>query len=117
MVLQTRSVEHPVVTAAAAADPTMVMDAERARRRLLAFPPFGAVAEVAGDPDAVGAAMAALGVPTSEWRVMGPSPQGTGSAALIVAPDPESLADALAPAAATGRAVGRLRVAVDPPRV
>jgi len=116
LVLQTRAIGHPVLAWATTGDPTPVMDAERARRRLLSFPPFGAVAEVSGDPDALAATLVMVGDPEG-WRILGPSPQGAGSAALFVAPAPDALAAVLGPAAAAGRAVGRLRVAVDPPRV
>ena len=50
-------------------------------------------------------------------RVLGPSERGTGLAALTVAADADALADALAVAAPAGRAEGRVRIAVDPPRV
>ena len=81
---------------------------------MLEFPPFGAVAEVSGEPDAVRAALAAL---PAGIRVLGPSERGTGIAALTVAADADALADALAVAAPAGRAEGRVRIAVDPPRV
>jgi primosomal protein N' (replication factor Y) len=114
MLLQTRAPEHPVVRLAVTGDPLPAMEAERARRRVLGFPPFGAVAELSGEPDPV---RAALGVLPTDLRVLGPSAQGSGVAALAFAPDPDRLADALAVAGPAGRAEGRLRVAVDPPRV
>jgi hypothetical protein len=47
--------------------------------------------------------------------VLGPSPAGH---TLVLAPSPDALADALAVADLAGaRVAGRLRVAVDPPRV
>lgn len=114
MLLQTHAPHHPVVRFALDGDPAPVLDAEIARRRVLEFPPFGAVAEVSGEPDAVHAALAAL---PPAVRVLGPSERGTGLAALTVAPDADALADALALAAPAGRAEGRVRIAVDPPRV
>ena len=90
LVLQTRAPEHPVVRLAATGDPEPVMTAEAARREVLGFPPFGAVAELTGEPDAVGAAIAAF--PPSV-RVLGPSARGTGLEALVLAPDPDALAD------------------------
>jgi len=113
LLLQTRAPQHPVVQLAVTGDPLAAMEAERARRRVLGFPPFGAVAELSGEPDAVRAAIAAL---PELVRVLGPSAQGSGLAALALAADPERLADALDLAAPAGRAEGRLRVAVDPPR-
>jgi hypothetical protein len=46
-------------------------------------------------------------------RVVGP----TDGRALVIAPDAATLADALAVARAAARAIGRVRIAVDPPRV
>lgn len=114
LVLQTRSPEHAVLEWARSGDPQAVMDAETARRRILGFPPFGAVAELSGASEAVEAALAQL--PTGV-RVLGPTSRATGLTALLLASGPDALADALAPAATAGRAAGRLRVAVDPPRV
>ncbi|MGZ6928598.1 MAG: primosomal protein N' family DNA-binding protein [Acidimicrobiia bacterium] len=114
LLLQTHHPDHVVVEWARSADPAPVMALESARRSLLAFPPAGAVAELSGDADAV---RAAIDVLRSGVRVVGPSERGAGLAALVHAADPETLADALAPAAAVGRAAGRLRIAVDPPRV
>lgn len=114
LVLQTRSPEHAVLAWSRTGNPEAVMDAEAARRRTLSFPPFGAVAEVSGEADAVRAALDAL-PPTV--TVLGPTASGTGLHALVQAADADALADALEPAARAGRAAGRLRVAVDPPRV
>src|SRR5206468_4088075 len=52
-----------------------------------------------------------------DYRVMGPSEHGTGSTALVLAPTADALATALATAGPPGHAEGRLRIAVDPPRV
>ena len=99
LLLQTHAPDHPVVRYALDGDPAPLLDAEVARRRILGFPPFGAVAEVSGEPDAVRVALDALppGV-----RVLGPSERGTGVAALTLAPDADALADALAVAAPLG---------------
>ncbi len=114
LVLQTRNPDHALLAWVRSGDPEPIMDAERARRRVLGFPPFGAVAELSGDADAV---RAALEVVPADLRVLGPSARGVGMAALMFASDPDALADVLAVAAPAGRAAGRLRVAVDPPRI
>ncbi len=114
LLLQTRTPEHDVVAFARSADPEPLMRAERERRELLSFPPAGAVAELVGEAAAVEQAVLAL---RRDFRVLGPSEQGTGSSALVFAADPDALAEALAVAQPLGRAAGRLRVAVDPPRV
>lgn len=116
LLIQTRHPDHEVVEWALHGDPTGVMVVEAARREQLAYPPFGAVAEISGEADAVHAALARLAVP-GPVAVIGPTAHGTGLGALVFAPDPDALADALGPAARAGREVGRLRVAVDPPRV
>ena len=107
LVVQTHVPRHEVVQAALNADPTRVAWAERDRRTQLRFPPAAALAEVsgAGADVFVGAIRSCLGV-----EVLGPS----GGRWLVRAPDHRTLCDALA---ATPRRPGRLRVAVDPPRV
>ncbi len=114
LVLQTRNPDHALLSWVRSGDPEPLMDAEQARRRLLGFPPFGAVAELSGEAAAV---RAALDVLPADLRVLGPSARGAGLAALVLAPGPDALADVLAVAGPTGRAAGRLRIAVDPPRV
>jgi primosomal protein N' (replication factor Y) len=107
LVLQTRLPRHEVVLAALHADPTRLSEVEAARRRELGWPPFCAMATISGPPAEAYVAdlRRHLGL-----QVMGPS-DGTW---LVRAPDHQSLCDALA---ATPRPSGRLRVAVDPPRV
>jgi primosomal protein N' (replication factor Y) (superfamily II helicase) len=107
IVVQTHVPRHEVVQAALNADPTRVASAERDRRTQLRFPPATALAEVSGAAAEVfvGAVGACLGV-----EVLGPS----DGRWLVRAPDHRTLCDALA---ATPRPPGRLRVAVDPPRV
>ena len=114
LLLQTRTPEHDVVAFARSANPEPLMRAERERRELLRFPPAGAVAELVGESAAVEQAVLAL---RRDFQVLGPSEQGTGSSALVFAANSDALADALAVAQPLGRAAGRLRVAVDPPRV
>lgn len=116
LLVQTRRPDHEVVEWLLHADPTGIMAAEAARREQLRYPPFGAVAELSGEPDAVRAALAPL-TGSASVEVIGPTAHGTGIEALVFAPDPDLLADTLGPAARAGRAAGRLRVAVDPPRV
>jgi len=111
LLLQTRIPDHVVVRAVAEGDPALVAAAEAETRRILGYPPFGALAELQGDDEPIAVAVAAasgLGL-----RVFGPD----GGRALVHAADWEALGDALGPAVAAGRAVGRVRAAVDPPRV
>jgi len=107
LVLQTFVPRHEVVQAALHADPARVAVAERDRRELLRFPPVTALAEVSGPaaPGFVDALAAPLGA-----EVIGPS----DGRWLVRATDHATLCDALAAAV---RPAGRLRVAVDPPRV
>jgi primosomal protein N' (replication factor Y) len=115
ILVQTRVPDHEVLAAARQADPTLVTDAERDRRRRLGFPPFGGLAEISGEAPAVTAACAALaGRPT--LTVLGPS--GTPPRALVQAATVTDLCDGLAATDLAGaRAQGRLRVEVDPLRV
>jgi len=117
LLLQTRVPDHEVIAAARAADATIVADAERARRRVLGFPPFGGLAELSGAPDAVEAACTALR-PAPGLRVLGPVEMGTSARALVQAPSVDALCDALAGVnLSAARARGRLRIDVDPLRV
>ena len=114
LLLQTRTPDHDVIALAVSGDPSGIMVAEQARREMLGFPPVGAVAELSGETDAVTAGVMAV---RRDYRVMGPAEHGTGSTALVLASTPEDLATALAIAGPAGHAAGRLRIAVDPPRV
>ena len=117
VLVQTRVPDHDVVEAALAADPTIVADAERARRRILGFPPFGGLAEVSGAPDAVDVACAALRAART-LRVLGPVAVGTSSRALVQAESADVLCDGLDEVDLTpARERGRLRIDVDPLRV
>ncbi|MEY2477573.1 MAG: hypothetical protein QOG87_2888 [Actinomycetota bacterium] len=105
LLLQTRLPKHEVVDAVLHADPGRLVDAERARRAALRFPPVTALAAVSGDA----AAAYVDGVP-SEVERLGPD----AGRWLLRAPDHRALCDALA---ATPRPSGRLRIEVDPARV
>jgi primosomal protein N' (replication factor Y) len=111
LLLQTRMPDHEVVRAVEAGRPDVVSEAEVARRRTRQYPPFGALAELTGDDDALRAAAAVLR--DAGVRVLGPS----DGRALVQAPDSDALAAALAEALPPARTHGRLRAAVDPPRV
>jgi primosomal protein N' (replication factor Y) len=115
--VQTRVPDHDVITAARSADPMIVADAERARRRVLGFPPFGGLAEISGAAGAVGVACDSL---RSEdgLQVLGPSAAGASARALVQSASTEVLCDVLAGVDfAPARSQGRLRVDVDPLRV
>ena len=115
VLVQTRVPDHEVLVAARQADPTVIVDAERARRQALGFPPFGGLAEVSGEPAAVTAACAELAARPG-LTVLGPS--GTPLRALVQAATVERLCDELAAADfSVARTHGRLRVEVDPLRV
>ena len=105
LLLQTRLPKHDVVDAVLHADPGRLVDAERARRAALRFPPVTALAAVSGE--AADAHVA--GVPDGVER-LGPD----AGRWLLRAPDHTILCDALA---ATPRPAGRLRIEVDPARV
>ncbi len=107
VLVQTRSPDHEVVQAAVHADPARVAGAERARRRLLRFPPVTAMAEVSGPSaqrvvSSLGAPLGVEVVPAGEDRWW------------LRAPDHEVLCGALA---AVPRPAGRLRIEVDPLRL
>jgi primosomal protein N' (replication factor Y) len=111
LLLQTRVPDHEVVRAVAEGRPAIVADSETTRRRALGYPPFGALAELTGDDDALGVAVAmlgALGVAAS-----GPS----DGRALVHASDWDVLAEALHESLPEGRARSPIRTVVDPPRI
>lgn len=125
IVVQTFVPRHEVVQAALHGDPARAARAERARRELLRFPPFTAMAEVSG-PAAPAFVEALRGSETGLLAGGGerrPGPDGAPAVEvlgpsegrwLVRAPDHRTLCDALA---ATARPPGRLRLAVDPSRV
>jgi primosomal protein N' (replication factor Y) len=107
VVVQTRLPQHETIQAALHGDPDRLVAREQARRSLLQYPPYAAVAVVSG----VGAPtfIDTLGRPLGV-DVLGPT-DGTW---MLRAATHEPLLDALA---ATPRPSGRLRVAVDPLRL
>ena len=107
ILVQTRQPRHPVLDAVLHADPGRLVDGERARRSLLRLPPDAAMAEVSG---AAGADFVAGLIEREGVQVLGPN----DGRWLVKAPDPDALAEVLAGAPRPG---GRLRIAVDPPRV
>lgn len=112
VLVQTRVPDHEILLAARDGDPLRVTAAERGRRELLGFPPFGGLAELSGNQDAV--ATAATALRAAGLEVLGPDV----ARALIRAPSSAALADALAGTdLEPARARGRLRVEVDPLRV
>jgi primosomal protein N' (replication factor Y) len=111
VLVQTRLPRHEVIEAVVRADPGLLAEAERPRRKLLDLPPFAALARLTGDP-------AALAAAAGELRAGGVGVSaGADGAVLVRAPSADALADALAAALAAGRPVGRLRAEVDPLRV
>ncbi|HKN38412.1 MAG TPA: hypothetical protein VJ456_04795, partial [Acidimicrobiia bacterium] len=98
VLVQTRLPRHEVIEAAVRADPGLLAEAERPRRKLLELPPFSSLARLTGDAPALAAAAAALraagGVGVSI---------GTDGAALVRAASADGLATALADALAAGR--------------
>lgn len=122
LLLQTRLPGHEVVRAATGSDPMLVTEEEAARRRLLGHPPFGGLAELSGDADAVHAAcdvLRDLTVAASGVSVLGPvDGTGTTKRAIVRAATVAALCDALArPGVDAAHTVGRLRVDVDPHRI
>jgi len=112
LLVQTRLPRHEVIEAAVRADPGLLAETERPRRKLLDLPPYSALARLTGDAPALAAASAALrgggGLGVSG------SPDG---AVLVRAANADRLAAALAAALAAGRPAGRLRAEVDPLRI
>ncbi len=114
--LQTRVPDHAVVQAIARAEPQRIVDVELDYRQMLGYPPFGALAELSGEDDALAGAIDALRareVQSVGVQVFGPDDRR----ALVTGPTWDALADALARALPAGRALGRVRAAVDPPRI
>ena len=122
VLLQTRLPDHEVVRAAVGSDPLLVTEEESDRRRVLGHPPFGGLAELAGQPVAVDAACDALReltVAATGVSVLGPVEAGsTGKRAMVRAATVTALCDALArPSVDAAHTLGRLRVDVDPRRI
>lgn len=122
LVLQTHMPRHEVAQAALHGDPVRVADTEAERRELLRFPPITAMAEVSGQ--AAEAFVNALrrqqlvgdrgegdtGPGRPELEILGPA----DGRWLVRASTQEILCDVLAD---IPRPPGRLRLALDPPRV
>jgi primosomal protein N' (replication factor Y) len=106
ILVQTRLPDSPVIRAALLADPDILSAGEGEMRRALGLPPATAVAVVSGP--AAGAYVDALR--STSLELLGPD----GDRWMVKAPDATVLADSLA---AVPRPPGRLRVAVDPPRL
>jgi len=116
LLMQTRMPDHVVVQAVANATPDDVIAAEHEYREVLGYPPFGALAELSGDGEALDAtleALHALDIAAAGVQVFGPH----DDRALVHAPDWEVLARALQQCLPAGRAIGRVRAVVDPARV
>jgi primosomal protein N' len=115
VLVQTRVPEHEVLAAARQAAPAIAATPERHRRAELGFPPFGGLAEVSGDDEAVSVACTELRG-HREVTVLGPS--AAPARALVQAPTAASLCDAFdATDLSRARSHGRLRIEVDPLRV
>jgi primosomal protein N' (replication factor Y) (superfamily II helicase) len=116
LLVQTRIPDHVVVQALVRGEPAAVAESEIEYRRTLAYPPFGALAELAGADDALAVTvdmLRALDVQATGVQVFGPA----DGRALVHAPGWDALANALARALPPGRAIGRVRAVVDPARV
>jgi primosomal protein N' (replication factor Y) len=110
VLVQTRLPRHDVLVAALHAEPGKLAATEGARRRELGWPPFSAMAEVSGA--AAAAYVEGFGEPDGV-QVRGPL-EGRW---LLRARDHRTLCDALAATPRPPTSSGRLRIAVDPPRV
>ncbi|MCU1426959.1 MAG: replication restart helicase PriA [Actinomycetia bacterium] len=120
VLVQTRQPDHEVLIAAHDGRPDFVVEGERARRRVLALPPFVALAELSGDAAVLGIALDALRTLDHQAAgvvALGPLAGTKEARALVRAPDADTLADALAATLPAARAHGRIRAVVDPPRV
>ncbi len=107
LVALTRAPDHAVLRAALSADIGAWIEGELENRRLLALPPFAALAELSGG----GAEQLAQRLVQVEGlNVVGPRPDGRY---LATAPSQETLSEALTSSRRPGE---RVRVAVDPRR-
>ncbi len=109
LVVQTRQPDHPVVAAAARADPSIVSTVERDRCRTLDLPPYGAQARVSG-PGAEAFIEALRDEAGTEVSVRGP----LNGQFLLRSGAHQPLLDLLA---RTPRPPERFRLEVDPLRV
>lgn len=106
LVIQTSQPDHLVIQSAARADPSIVTDSERGRRRSMSLPPFSAQARISG----AGAADFAEALDRGAVVVRGPA----DGKYLLRASSHAVLLDALA---RTPRGRQRLRIEVDPLRI
>ncbi len=112
VLIQTRTPDHRVVRAAVSAQTDAFAAEESEVRRGPGFPPHGALAELSGAPaDVFAESLRDQSLEDPNTHVLGPRADGRY---LLRSASPEELADLLA---TTPRPKGRLRVAVDPPRV
>lgn len=108
VLLQTRTPGHRVIRAATQSNPAAFSADELGIRTAARWPPISAMAEISG---AVASAFVEPLMERLDVEVLGPRPDGRY---LLRASSPDALANVLAE---TKRPKGRLRVAVDPPRV
>lgn len=115
LLIQTHEPDHDVVRALLEADPGLLADAERERRRTYGLPPYSALAQLRGDSAVLDAAAAVLD--GLEHQAAGVRADRDGDRLLVRAPDAVTLAAALAATQQAVRPVGPLRCAVDPQRL
>ena len=106
VVVQTRLPRHEVLVAAVLGDPERLTEVELARREVLRFPPFSALAAVSG----AGARAIAEQLRGTDVELLGPE----AGPFLVRATSSAALADALA---GVERPAERVRVEVDPLRI
>lgn len=112
LLVQTRQPEHPVLRAAAEANPEIFSEHDRQMRQELRLPPFAAVAKVIGEDAEQFLEGLRKGLANEEAiDIMGPDQEG---AWLVRAPDHETLSSLLLPA---GEVPESVRISVDPPRL
>jgi primosomal protein N' (replication factor Y) (superfamily II helicase) len=106
VLLQTFLPQHDVVQAALLADPGRIVEHERAQRRMLGLPPYGALAEIGG----VGSDEFVVSIPPVDGVVI----VGGSGEYVARAGDWMTLGEAIN--AGVRPPNSRLRIAVDPPR-
>lgn len=112
LLLQTRLPEHVVIEAVGTADPLPVLEETTVLVRDLHYPPFGGLARVSGD--AAACAQLAADLRAAGVDARGPADDGRYQVRAATAP---ALADAIDAVIATARALGRIRIEVDPVRI
>ncbi len=115
VLIQTHDPDHEVVRVVCGGDHAEFVANELSRRRLYDLPPFAAIAEVRGEEVALkecALQLAAVSVTDPELRF-----DRDPERLLVHARDAVALAAALSISVAAGRALGKLRVSVDPPRL